>query len=160
MTCKIWLFIIGIIIVSFNFFQATNGLPLNSSEEELVNIIEKLHRQKRDFDRNTNNIDATGLYIGIAIVVILLVSLTFYVISISLKNRGHKKSAKVFQAIGFVGSGIALLVGCKKPVEPDSPPIKKIEDSIATVEIKWFKNFAIHIGATFYYIEIEKLRSG
>ena len=64
MTCKIWLFIIGIIIVSFNFFQATNGLPLNSSEEELVNIIEKLHRQKRDFDRNTNNIDATGLYIG------------------------------------------------------------------------------------------------
>ena len=64
MTCKIWLFIIGIIIVSFNFFQATNGLPLNSSEEELVKIIEKLHRQKRDFDRNTNNIDATGLYIG------------------------------------------------------------------------------------------------
>ena len=64
MTCKIWLFIIGMIIVSFNFFQATNGLPLNSSEEELVNIIEKLHRQKRDFDRNTNNINATGLYIG------------------------------------------------------------------------------------------------
>ena len=58
--------IIGI-VVSFNFFQATNGLPLNSSEGELVNNIEtsnKLNRQKRDFDLNPNKIDETALYIG------------------------------------------------------------------------------------------------
>ena len=92
MTCKIWPFIIGI-VVSFNFFQATNGLPLNSSEGELVNNIEtsnKLNRQKRDFDLNPNKIDETALYIGknsIFFFISYLLDILFDEISTSIRLR-------------------------------------------------------------------------